>query len=207
MITDKIFMSTLPFIGRKEELASLHDLTYKKTSSLVALRGRRRIGKSRLIEEFARQRKNCRFFPFSGLVPSSTTTADTEKEEFSRQMSVNLGLHQIKADDWGNMFFYLAKETKKGKVVILFDEISWMGSKDPTFLGKLKNAWDLEFKKNPELIMVLLGIIFIPSAYILVFCLFSPAAVLLHLPLLPHGHLQPLVIVQLENSIFCTPER
>jgi AAA+ ATPase superfamily predicted ATPase len=149
-------MSSLPFIGRKEGLTSLHDLTRKKTSSLVALRGRRRIGKSRLIEEFARQRKNCRFLPFSGLVPSSTTTADTEKEEFSRQMSMNLGLHQIKADDWGNMFSYLAKETKKkGKVVILFDEISWMGSKDPTFLGKLKNAWDLEFKKNPELIGVL----------------------------------------------------
>ncbi len=150
-------MSNLLFIGRKEELASLDDLTHKKTSSLVALRGRRRIGKSRLIEEFARQRKNCRFLPFSGLVPSSTTTADSEREEFARQMSMNLGLHQIKADDWGNMFSYLAKETKKGKVVILFDEISWIGSKDSTFLGKLKNAWDLEFKKNAELIMVLCG--------------------------------------------------
>lgn len=94
-------MSNLLFIGRKEELASLDDLTHKKTSSLVALRGRRRIGKSRLIEEFARQRKNCRFLPFSGLVPSSTTTADSEREEFARQMSMNLGLHQIKADDWG----------------------------------------------------------------------------------------------------------
>jgi hypothetical protein len=25
-----------------------------------------------------------------------------------------------------------------------------MGSKDPNFLGKLKNAWDLEFKNNPQ---------------------------------------------------------
>jgi hypothetical protein len=25
------------------------------------------------------------------------------------------------------------------------------------FLGKLKNAWDLEFKKNPKLILVLCG--------------------------------------------------
>lgn len=32
-----------------------------------------------------------------------------------------------------------------------------MGSKDPTFLGKLKTAWDQSFKKNPELIMILCG--------------------------------------------------
>lgn len=51
----------------------------------------------------------------------------------------------------------LANVTRKGKVLILFDEISWMGSKDPLFLGKLKNAWDLEFKKNPNLILILCG--------------------------------------------------
>lgn len=32
-----------------------------------------------------------------------------------------------------------------------------MGSKDPTFLGKLKNAWDHEFKNNSKLILVLCG--------------------------------------------------
>lgn len=42
-------------------------------------------------------------------------------------------------------------------MIILFDEISWMGSKDPTFLGKLKNAWDIKFKQNPDLILILCG--------------------------------------------------
>jgi hypothetical protein len=32
-----------------------------------------------------------------------------------------------------------------------------MGSKDDSFLGKLKNAWDTEFKNNPELILILCG--------------------------------------------------
>ncbi len=32
-----------------------------------------------------------------------------------------------------------------------------MGSKDSDFFGKLKNAWDLELKKNPELILILCG--------------------------------------------------
>lgn len=32
-----------------------------------------------------------------------------------------------------------------------------MGGKDPTFLGKLKTAWDMYFSKNPNLIMALCG--------------------------------------------------
>ena len=32
-----------------------------------------------------------------------------------------------------------------------------MGSKDPTFLGKLKTAWDLYFKNNPQLVLILCG--------------------------------------------------
>lgn len=32
-----------------------------------------------------------------------------------------------------------------------------MAMDDPTFLGKLKNIWDLELKKNHELILILCG--------------------------------------------------
>jgi len=32
-----------------------------------------------------------------------------------------------------------------------------MGSHDPEFLSKLKNAWDLYFSQNPQLILVLSG--------------------------------------------------
>jgi hypothetical protein len=45
----------------------------------------------------------------------------------------------------------------QGRYVILFDEISWIGSCDSDFIAKLKNAWDMEFKSNPQLIMVLCG--------------------------------------------------
>jgi len=53
-----------PFIGRKQELAELELLLDKKVASLFAVRCRRRIGKSRLIEEFG---KSAKFYEFSGL--------------------------------------------------------------------------------------------------------------------------------------------
>ena len=147
-------MPDYPFIGRIKELKSLQGLTEKKTSSLAVIRGRRRIGKSRLVEEFA---KGCRFLHFSGLPPTEETTAQSQREEFSRQLAANVQAPRVIADDWSDLFRSLARETKTEKVIILFDEISWMGEKDPDFLGKLKNAWDLELKKNPQLILILCG--------------------------------------------------
>lgn len=62
-----------------------------------------------------------------------------------------------RAEDWGDLFWHMAQQSQKGKVVLILDEISWMGSKEPTFLGKLKTAWDLYFKNNPQLILILCG--------------------------------------------------
>ncbi len=41
------------FIGRKKELKRLHSLLQMQRSSIVVIKGRRRIGKSRLASEFA----------------------------------------------------------------------------------------------------------------------------------------------------------
>lgn len=142
------------FSGRTQELAHLKRFLTKKSSSLIVVRGRRRIGKSRLIEEFA---KSHRFYSFAGLAPTERTTAQSQRDEFARQLSEQTGLPEVKADDWGKLFSLLSEKVQKGRVIILFDEISWMGSQDLDFLGKLKNAWDQKFKSNPQLILILCG--------------------------------------------------
>ncbi len=141
------------FIGREFELSRLRQIAEKPNASIVAIKGRRRIGKSRLVQKFA---ENYRFYHLSGLAPTKETTAQTQREEFASQLKL-LGFPAIKADDWNDLLFSLANETKKGQVVILLDEISWMGSKDPHFLGKLKNTWDLYFSRNPKLILIICG--------------------------------------------------
>ena len=147
-----------PFVGRSSELEKLLSLTKKKVASLVVVHGRRRVGKSRLIEEFGKKLgKNARFYAFSGLPPRPTITTQDQLDEFARQLSYQTGLPEIKADDWSKLFILLAEKCQKGRVTILLDEITWMGSKDPDFLGKIKNAWDMYFKKNPTLILILCG--------------------------------------------------
>lgn len=141
------------FIGREVEMARLKGLLSKNSASLIVVRGRRRIGKSRLLAEFGKEMKS---FFFSGIPPMRKTTAQVQREEFANQLERE-GLPGVKSDDWGNMFWHFSKHTKKGRTLIVFDEISWMGGKDPDFLGKLKNAWDMYFSKNPNLILVLCG--------------------------------------------------
>lgn len=147
-------MEKSPFVGRKKELEELELLLHKKNASLVVIQGRRRIGKSRLVMEFGKKHK---LYAFAGFPPSKGTTAQAQRDEFSRQLGEKFGLQGVKSDDWSTLFTLLAQQVRKGKTIILLDEISWMGSKDPNFLGKLKTAWDLQFKQNPELMLILCG--------------------------------------------------
>jgi hypothetical protein len=77
----KIRIGIMTFFGRNEELGQLSNLLEKKTASLVVLKGRRRIGKSRLIEEFAKREK-IRILTFSGLPPIEKTTIKDQLHEF-----------------------------------------------------------------------------------------------------------------------------
>lgn len=146
------------FIGRQNELKQLNLLLKKESASLVVVRGRRRIGKSRLIEEFA---KNHKFIRISGIPPTESVTDQDQKDTFLQQLAQQIQLDWNPSGwqpkDWSAIFKLLADHTQNQRVIILLDEISWMGSLDPTFLGKLKTAWDHEFKKNPKLIMILCG--------------------------------------------------
>ena len=142
------------FIGREKELEEIRDLLEIDSANLVVIRGRRRIGKSRLIREFGSSLPS---LFFSGVPPTKKTTANSERAEFARQMEYLLKIKNPNSSDWSLLFRELAAHTREGRVVIVLDEISWLGSKDSDFLGKLKNAWDLEFSHNPQLILFLCG--------------------------------------------------
>lgn len=144
----------MKFIGRKKEMEALELLLNKKSASLVVIRGRRRVGKSRLIKEFASNKNN---WIFSGLPPIPGITKQRQLDTFAIQIAQNLNMPKIQASEWIELFTFLAKQAQKQKIIIVLDEISWMGSEDPDFLGQLKTAWDLHFSENPELILILCG--------------------------------------------------
>ncbi len=144
----------LKFIGREHELSILNRYFEHPAASLFVIHGRRRIGKSRLVDEFG---QNKTYFHFTGLAPNGSVHAQIQRDEFARKLAAYFGLPGLKADDWADLFTVLAQLCQDKKVLILFDEISWMSSGDPSFLSKLRNAWDREFKTNANLMLVLCG--------------------------------------------------
>ncbi|HQS83932.1 MAG: hypothetical protein B7Y25_03435 [Alphaproteobacteria bacterium 16-39-46] len=142
-----------PFIGRKDELIRLKSVYDRKTPNLAVIKGRRRIGKSRLITEFADQQKQTRFFSFTGLAPQDGITAQMQRDHFGKQLAHSLKISPLTFQDWTDAFNYLSLCLKEGDIV-LFDEISWMGAKDPTFIPKLKAWWDVQ---KTRILLVLCG--------------------------------------------------
>ncbi len=145
------------FVGRQEQLTALSQLWNKRTSSLVTCRGRRRIGKSTLIEEFARRTADC-FINIVGLPPRKGMTDLAQRRNFCDELADQIGTEVGTARNWTAAFRSLDEALpSRGRTVVLLDEISWMGAHNPDFAGYLKTAWDKRLKKHDNLVLVLCG--------------------------------------------------
>ena len=128
------------FYGREEQIQDLERLWAKRTSSLVTCRGRRRIGKSTLIEHFAKI-SGATFIKIEGLRPNKQLTNNDELAHFSLQLAEQTRTETDIPKSWLHAFVNLDAVIKNGKrTVVLLNEISWMAHYDPTFAGTLKIA-------------------------------------------------------------------
>ncbi len=147
----------MKFFGRERQLEDLKALWGKRVSSLCTCRGRRRIGKSTLIEQFARI-SNARFIKIEGVRPQEGYTNEDELSAFAIQLAAQTGAEETVPKNWLSAFIRLDKEIRDNeKTVVLIDEVSWFGYYDQMFSDMVKIAWDNYWKKHDRLIVVLCG--------------------------------------------------
>lgn len=145
-------------IGRKREQEVLSDTLNSHRSELVAVYGRRRIGKTYLIRAFFGKHI---LFSFTGL--SSGTRSDQIKN-FMLKLNEVTDLFKDKAYpvDWLEAFNYLKiflkqkKESKK-KRVIFIDEFPWVDSHKSGFLPAFENFWNDYCTTRSDLVVVVCG--------------------------------------------------
>ena len=144
------------FIGREKELNKLKEFQKRETAGLIVCRGRRRIGKSTLIQEFSKKSK---FINIYGLPPRDNLSNESQLKHFGELLALSFKLPEFHFLNWNEALSTLAHlvSKEKGKKVVLLDEISWMASKDKDFPGKLKGIWDTKFKSINNLVLVLCG--------------------------------------------------
>ena len=145
------------FFGREKDVAELMGLWNKRVSSFVTCRGRRRIGKSTLIEKFAEE-SGATFIELVGLKPAKAFSNATELSAFAEQLARQTGCDDTPPSSWMRAFTRLDREIRDtGRTVVLLDEISWMAHYDAAFAETLKIAWDTLFKKHDGLVFVVCG--------------------------------------------------
>lgn len=144
------------FFGRENELATLEALWRKGIASLVTCRGRRRIGKSTLVEQFAK-RSGARLLKIEGVAPGKGVNNKSQLRSFREQLTRQTKHGFASFTCWAEAFAALDGCIGGGKTVLLLDEISWLGKYDKSFPGELKIAWDNLFKKHDHLVVFLCG--------------------------------------------------
>jgi len=143
------------FIGREREIKKILNLKNKKSASFVVLMGRRRIGKSTLVDEVAKDYQ--KYISIAGLAPHEAMTNEDQLRNFQNQLQPISRKKLPPFTDWYTALDTLANLTASGEWLVLLDEVSWMGAFDRDFPGQLKVVWDKKFKKNDRLTLIICG--------------------------------------------------
>ena len=145
-------------VGRSQEQEILKDSLTSNRSELIAIYGRRRIGKTYLIREFY---NNKIIFSFTGL---STGGKAVQIKNFTLKLNevTNEFKKEKQPTDWLEAFNYLKiflkgfRKTKKKKIVFI-DEFPWVDSHKSGFLAAFENFWNDYCTTRNDLVIVVCG--------------------------------------------------
>ena len=143
--------------GRKEEIRLL-DETYKtKGAGLVAVYGRRRVGKTFLIHTYFKKHLA---FELTGMY---NVSLKGQLQQFSKAMQKATGsaLSLRPPQNWVEAFHaleqYLATKSKNKKWVVFLDEFPWLDGRKSGFLSAFEHFWNTWASRQPNLLVVICG--------------------------------------------------
>ena len=149
------------FIGRGRELALLEKRLERVAASgrgtALAVRGRRQVGKSRLVQEFC-DRAAVSYFFFTatkGASPVESVAAfAAELRDSALPRDPGL-LPSLENGSWPDAFRLLASTLPDAPSVVVLDEVPWLAEQDTLFDGALQTAWDRLLSPRPVLLLLL----------------------------------------------------
>lgn len=139
------------FVGRAAELEQLRRAIASDRAELGVVYGRRRVGKSTLLEEAAPPSGS---LLFEGLEQGGLRA---QVEHFADQLAQQTRSVPVRARTWKEAFDALTPQLARGRRYVVFDEFPWMASGQTQLVSLLKYYWDRVWKKNPRLTLVLCG--------------------------------------------------
>ncbi|MCL2804434.1 MAG: ATP-binding protein [Treponema sp.] len=135
------------FAGRKRELEELEKLYKTKTYQMVIIYGRRRVGKSTLINQFTREKRSVCF-------TATETDSKRNLELFSRLIMKQRGVQgEISFSGWEHAFDEIAALAKK-PLILVIDEYPYLAQAERSISSILQQYCDTVFKNIPIMIIL-----------------------------------------------------
>ncbi len=138
------------FLGREQELADLEELYSENRFQLFILYGRRRVGKTTLLNEFCRN-KNTIFYS----AEQSNTKLNLDK--FSELVFQHYGETSLSPfTTWERALTYVRQRQGNQRLVLVFDEFPYLVRKNKALLSILQHLIDHQLQES-RLFIILCG--------------------------------------------------
>lgn len=142
----------LKFVNRKEELEFLEERYRLSSFEFFVIYGRRRVGKTELIKEFVQKKPHLYFLCDRGGTQNNLSRLRKKVGEFLEEPP-------LASENWEELFTHLVKrvkEKKMPKLIIAFDEFSYLVEKDDAVPSFFQVIID-EILKPENIMLILLG--------------------------------------------------
>ncbi|MFI5421344.1 MAG: ATP-binding protein, partial [Nitrososphaerales archaeon] len=142
----------MKFINRKHEMARLNNLVKRKEAAVAVVWGRRRVGKTRLLLEWAQKHRGVYY-------TADESSASIQRTYFALAIAHALpGFADVEYPDWTALFARLARDASNAKWrgPIIIDELPYLISVSPELPSILQKFVDRE-AKQAEIIIVFCG--------------------------------------------------
>lgn len=138
------------FIGRERELNDLNELYRQDGFQMFVLYGRRRVGKTTLLNEFCKDK--------AAIFYSAEQSNDKRNlEKFSEQVFRHYGETNLEPfSSWTNALSFIAERQKGGKLVLVLDEFPYLVRKNKALLSEFQHLIDHKLQET-GLFMILCG--------------------------------------------------
>lgn len=129
------------FIDREQELEFLRERYHSERPELIILYGRRRIGKTYLLQKFLSEVDG---------VYLLAEESETILEDFSERLADYFNdpfLRENPLQNWRAFFTYLAGKSSE-RLVVVIDEVQYIAKAHRDFLSVLQKYWDMHLSKT-----------------------------------------------------------
>lgn len=138
------------FIGREREISDLNDLYLQDKFQLFVLYGRRRVGKTTLLNEFCKD-KDTIFYS------AEQSNNKLNLEKFSALVFGFYGENNLEPfSSWTNALSYINERQNDKKLVLVIDEFPYLVRKNKALLSEFQHLIDHKLL-NGKLFMILCG--------------------------------------------------